>query len=170
MSITIDRESRHVDKSEWGDGPWQRESDKMQWIDEATGLDCLIVRVPWTGHLCGYVGVPETHPAFGLDYDKANELASINEDNYRLFNVHGGLTFAGACQEGAEEDGICHVPQPGRPDRVWWFGFDMAHLDDLMPASEARLSLWSHQRDVYRTVEYVQGECTHLASQLAAIR
>lgn len=57
-----------VDKSAWGDGPWQSEPDKMQWQDEATGFACLIVRDPM-GALCGYVGVPETHPAHGLSYD-----------------------------------------------------------------------------------------------------
>lgn len=57
-----------VDKSAWGDGPWQSEPDKMQWRDETTGLVCLIVRGP-LGALCGYVGVPEKHPAYGLSYD-----------------------------------------------------------------------------------------------------
>ena len=57
-----------VDKSQWGDGPWQSEPDKIQWQDAATGLPCLIVRGP-VGALCGYVGVPKTHPAYGLHYD-----------------------------------------------------------------------------------------------------
>lgn len=57
-----------IDKSQWGDGPWQSEPDKIQWQDEATGLPCLIVRGP-VGALCGYVGVPKTHPAYGLHYD-----------------------------------------------------------------------------------------------------
>lgn len=75
-------EYRTVDKSNWGNGPWQNEPDKCQWRDEATGLPCLIVRGP-SGALCGYVGVSEGHPAFGKDYD------SVAAD------VHGGLTFAG---------------------------------------------------------------------------
>lgn len=57
-----------VDKSEWGPGPWQSEPDKRQWQDETTGLPCLIVRGP-VGALCGYVGVPPDHPAYGLAYD-----------------------------------------------------------------------------------------------------
>lgn len=56
------------DKTAWGDGPWLNEPDKRQWQDEATGLSCLIVRGP-VGALCGYVGVPEGHPAYGLSYD-----------------------------------------------------------------------------------------------------
>lgn len=58
-------ENRDVDKTGWGPGPWNDEPDKRQWQDEATGLPCLIVRGP-VGALCGYVGVPPDHPAYGL--------------------------------------------------------------------------------------------------------
>lgn len=57
-----------IDKSGWGEGPWQSEPDKMQWQHEATRLPCLIVRGPM-GALCGYVGISEAHPAHGLSYD-----------------------------------------------------------------------------------------------------
>ena len=40
-------EYRTVDKSEWGPGPWQEEPDKAVWIDERTGLDCMIHRNRW---------------------------------------------------------------------------------------------------------------------------
>ena len=47
------------DKTNWPSrGPWDNEPDKAQWIDEASGYDCLIVR-GGGGALCGYVGVPE---------------------------------------------------------------------------------------------------------------
>jgi hypothetical protein len=173
--ITNDREYRYIDKSDWGDGPWQAEPDKRQWIDEATGLDCLLVRNHWSGHLCGYVGVPEGHPLFGLDYDTANDHAEPDEDGYRAFLVHGGLTFAGPCQEGGEESGICHIPAPGRPDRIHWFGFDAIHAWDLGPATEALLltELRHHRRSdpetVYRTAEYMQDQCAQLAAQINAV-
>lgn len=51
------------------EGPWTDEPDKAQWIDEATGLDCLIVR-NGMGTLCGYVGVDEDHPFFGVGYSQ----------------------------------------------------------------------------------------------------
>src|SRR5262249_25376638 len=124
--ITVERETRFVDKSAWGDGAWQTEPDKIQWTDEATGLPCLPVRKPRSGSWCGYVGVPEEHRMFGLSYDQASSLAA---DEY--LRVHGGLTFAGTCQEGAEDTGICHIPQPGQPDKVWWLGFDCAHAGDI---------------------------------------
>jgi hypothetical protein len=141
-----------IDKSAWPRGPWDDEPDKMQWLDEATGLPCLIVRGPLAGALCGYVGVPEGHPCFGVEYDAPG------------VDVHGGLTFAGPCDPDRAH-GICHVVEPGEPDGVWWLGFDCAHGGDLAPAFEAAL------RDVlgdeYRDLDYVRAECARLAAQLA---
>src|SRR4051812_44340660 len=109
------REYKTVDKSTWGPGDWQDEPDKVQWQDEATGLPCLIVRGP-SGALCGYVGVAEGHPLFAKEYSSAD------------VEVHGGLTFADFCQQTTNEARhVCHVPAPGEPDHVWWFGFDCAH-------------------------------------------
>lgn len=79
-------EYRTEDKSSWGDGPWQSEPDKKQWLDPETGLPCLIVRGPH-GALCGYVGVPRSHPYYGKHYD--HEDVSVE--------VHWGLTFANLC-------------------------------------------------------------------------
>lgn len=77
-------EYRTVDKSQWGNGPWQSEPDKKQWRDAETGFPCLIVRGP-SGALCGYVGVPRSHPAFEKDYNDVD------------VEVHWGLTFASKC-------------------------------------------------------------------------
>jgi hypothetical protein len=155
---TVLREFRTMDKAKWGDGPWQQEPDKVQWIDEATELDCLIVR-NHMGALCGYVGLPPQHPLHGVEYQDAPDL-----------DVHGGLTFSDHCQEGAEEDGICHIPAEGRPANVWWLGFDCAHCFDLSPATEARLPAHLRdQREVYRDRAYVEAECAKLAAQLKAV-
>jgi len=62
-------EYRTIDKSEWGEGPWQDEPDKVQWTDAATGLPCLMVRNHHAGHWCGYAGVALSHPAYGLSYE-----------------------------------------------------------------------------------------------------
>lgn len=80
------REYRTIDKAAWGRGPWDTEPDKAQWVDAATGLDCLIVRNRM-GTLCGYVGVPETHPWFKTSYNDVD------------VDVHGGLTFSDQCQD-----------------------------------------------------------------------
>lgn len=129
-------------------GPWHDEPDKAHWVDEATGLDCLIVR-NHLGALCGYVGVPPAHPWHGKDYD----------DVY--VDVHGGLTYADRCQED-EEHGICHLPEPGRPDDVWWLGFDCAHSGDLVPGV-GRVSPY----ETYRDLNYVRDEVAGLARQAA---
>lgn len=160
------KEYRTVDKSSWGPGEWQDEPDKMQWQDEATGLPCLIVRNgEVTGALCGYVGVPESHPYFEKGYDDVN------------VDVHGGLTFANFCRPREDEaQGICHTPAPGEPDHVWWLGFDCAHAGDLSPAMEARLRrtpfgatvYGGGWEETYKDVGYVKQQITQLAAQLAA--
>lgn len=95
-------------------------------------------------HFCGYVAVPEDSILYGLDYDdkipnsieatkaamvtynKRGVLALLSlalEYGYNqeqdatpllLFNVHGGITFAGKMRNTNE----------------WYFGFDCHHLDD----------------------------------------
>lgn len=156
-------EYRTVDKSAWGDGPWQHEPDKVQWRDAATGLPCLIVR-NLMGALCGYVGVPPGHPAHGKPFGDLN------------LDVHGGLTFADHCQPGPENEAICHIPEPGEPDTVYWLGFDAGHAFDFSPAMAADMKLcasdllhhWIFADEVYRDLAYMQAEVAGLAAQLAA--
>jgi len=157
------REWTNMDKAGWPEGPWMTEPDKEQWTDEATGLPCLIKR-NGSGALCGYVGVTEGHPWFAQDYD------------YVEADVHGGLTYADFCQEGDDGHTICHIVDPGEPDRVWWLGFDCAHCGDYLPAHDA-----GHQRmmnaffegysreETYRDRAYVKAECASLAAQAAKV-
>lgn len=142
-----------VDKREWERGPWDDEPDKMQWEDETTGLPCLIVRGP-SGALCGYVGVPEGHPWYQVEYDNLESWP----------DVHGGLTFSGECADSSDESRhICHVPGEGEPDHVWWLGFDCAHGGDLSPAHSKYYS--SSVGESYKGIGYVRSEVTHLAAQ-----
>lgn len=151
------REYRTIDKSDWGDGPWQQEPDKKQWQDAETGLPCLIVRGP-NGSLCGYVGVSDGHPAFEKNYDDVD------------VEVHGGLTFCDHCGPGDNEaSGICHVPPAGEPDHVWWLGFDCAHIWDFSPGRPLGFIRFSRD-ETYRDLAYVENECRSLARQLAAQR
>jgi hypothetical protein len=150
----------YINKSTWGDGPWQTEPDKVQFQDEATGLPCLLVRAPVTGGWCGYVGVAKGHPAFKKHYDKVKLPVG----------VHGGLTFSGFCAENDKEHGICHVPDPGEPDHVWWLGFDHAHAGDLTPAIMALLKSYGgggmREWETYRDLAYAKDQCALLALQL----
>ena len=156
-------------------GPWNDEPNKVQWVSRSTNLDCLIVRGPM-GALCGYVGVPKGHRLYGLDYD-VEPMTDLD--------VHGGLTYAASCQQ-ADADGICHVPQPGRPADVWWFGFDCGHYMDVVPGMlkydnplagaivdlsntlEHVLTPPERRESVatYRDIDYVKGQCTTLAKQI----
>lgn len=63
------RTYRHLPRAGWLPGPWLTEPDRVEWVDEATRLPCLVLRREGLGHLCGYVGVPPDHPAHGLNYD-----------------------------------------------------------------------------------------------------
>lgn len=158
-----------IDKSDWGDGPWQDEPDKIQWADEATGLPCLAVR-SHTGSWCGYAGVLEGHPWYQVDpFDIT-------------VSVHGGLNFATHCQENGEESrGICHIPGPGETDKIYWIGFDCGHAWDLKPGSDALLRsidpTWEERweaagrkyggfAEVYRDLAYVRAQCRDLAAQI----
>ena len=186
----------YMDRSDWPRGEWTSEPDKMQWQDEATGLPCLIVRNQ-SGALCGYVGVAEGHPFFGLEYSdcslpeakphgitedaeisqwwaerKAKRLV-CNERGYcdhtpeSILEAHGGITFSDFCRPYGDdgERGICHVPDAGEPERVYWFGFDCAHSWDVIPTMQGH---GYGNEGWYKPVSYVQAECQKLAEQLAA--
>lgn len=159
--------------------PWKNEPDDA--VFEAHGLKCQIRRVSWSGHLCGYVGLPESHPWFGkqygdsvkasrelierpIDIDKVGAInvlcASTKGDDIAeacdivlLVDVHGGLTYS--AEGGGELSGL------------WVFGFDCAHSGDLCPVTAEKYG--SSVADVYRDFEYVKRETESLARQLAAV-
>jgi hypothetical protein len=122
------------------------------------------------GALCGYVGVPKSHPLFEKGYDEAESVGN--------FSVHGGLTFAGHCQAGPEGQTICHLVDPGEDDNVWWLGFDCSHAGDVSPKHDSDMKRLL--RDVtdrssgmygetYKDVPYVEAECRSLAEQLKSL-
>jgi hypothetical protein len=153
-----------IDKSGWPRGEWDHEPDKVQWIDEATGLDCLAVRQPRLGHWCGYVGLPPGHGCHGEDEGTVCVAGDGGPDHP---DVHGGLTYASACQEGDDESsGICHVPAPGRPADVWWLGFDCAHSGDFSPGA-FRVDGSPYDHGTYCDLGYVRWQVKRLAGQLA---
>lgn len=83
-------EYRTIDKSAWRDGPWHHEPDKRQWQDPVTGLFCLVLRNQVLRNLCGYVGVPPDHPAYGLDYNGITDAeAQANKAAFRRWAAAG---------------------------------------------------------------------------------
>lgn len=115
-----------VDRTGWKPGPWDSEPDRAQWTH--AGFACLMVRHPHHGYLCSYVGVDRAHPLYGKHplHGEADELFA-NLDPAR------DLNYGDYC-----DDVICHVPEPGMPDDVWWLGMDFGHAFDQAPGQEAR--------------------------------
>lgn len=134
----------------WGRGPWSHEPDKTQWKDPASGLVCLAVRNPFLGFLCGYAGLPESHPYYRRRYIKLPSL-----------EVHFGLSFSDFSSGG--ENGVGHHAEPGDPEKLWWLGFDCGHYRDKIPGFSR---LTRGLGDTYRTLAYVHKECARLAAQL----
>jgi hypothetical protein len=132
-----------VNRDGWPKGEWDNEPDRVDFIH--AGFSCFILRNP-LGAWCGYVGVPNTHPAYEKSYDDID------------VNVHGGLTYAEKCS-GA----ICHIPQAGMPDDVWWLGFDTAHSGDNPPSMRI---FKFNPNGTYKDMNYVINETKQLADQL----
>lgn len=142
----------YEDKSDWRRGPWDNEPDKRQWQDVATGYPCLIVR-GGSGALCGYVGVPKGHPLHGVEHEDLPNLDGPYGVNYSAPGYPDG------------EGGVCHVPDPGEPDDVWWLGFDCAHGTDETPAIDTTGWATVYPR-AYRDVAFVTKGVTELAADL----
>jgi hypothetical protein len=142
-----------VDRSGWPDGPWMQEPDRLQWRTSA-GLPGLVVR-NWKGVWCGYAAVTHEHLCYGRHYDEPD------------ISVHGGLTYSDRCME---EGPVCHIPEPGESDDVWWLGFDCGHGYDFVPRYSAEYSSTSlvYGGD-YRDLAYVQAEVESLARQLQSL-
>jgi len=159
-----------MDRSGWSSGLWDTEPDKVQWVDTTTGLDCLLVRNR-RGTLCGHVGVGPGHPWHGAKYGYGHSIGpKVDADCERycdhnpdaLVKVHGGLTYSDRGQPSDNPaEGICHVPEPGRPEDVWWFGFDCAHAGDPVPGLRSCGGR-------YWTLDMVADEVRSLARQLAS--
>jgi hypothetical protein len=127
--------------------PWETEPNNAEWEDKVTGYKCRITRHGDLGHLCGYVGIPKTHPLYGKHY---------SDDETSGIRAHGGLTYADSDEDWG--------------GGLWWFGFDCSHSGDLSPwllivlAEKNRFDFGRHE--TYRTWEYVENEVRELVRQL----
>lgn len=135
------------------DGPWKKEPNRIEF--EHMGLPCLMIRHAGLLHWCGYVGIPKTHKYYGKGYSEIPDM-----------DVHGGLTYAEKCH-----GHICHITKDN--DDLWWFGFDCAHHQDLIPYMQKheneipRIAKSLYNLDsIYRNASYVISEARSLAEQL----
>lgn len=106
-------------RSQLPEGPWMAEPDRQEF--KAYGFNCLVARAYGTFALCGYVGIPKSHPLYGATFNELDEI-----------DVHGGLTHSEKCVEH-----ICHLSE--NEEDLWWLGFDCAHTFDLCPGVMAFL-------------------------------
>lgn len=148
------------------------------------------------GHRCGYVAVKPSHPLFGIHYNqdiKSPELlqeiksSTIGKKGIidifcwdgektmliLLINVHGGLTYS--------KLGYKTNYPTIQFDKVWWFGFDCAHLGDakdneklkkVFPEKYKLLNDYDclNSSGTIRTLNYVENECLNMIQQLECIK
>lgn len=147
-------------KDEWPEGEWTFEPDHVRWTDAVTGFACMVNRID-LGSLCGYVGIPDGHPLYGLAYDECRVSCGESWCEHTIdarIDVHGGVTWTG--------------PDPTRTDTtLWWIGFDTAHAYDLVPGMLALSHLhFHHEGDTYRDIDAVIKEVQMLAMQILALQ
>lgn len=114
---------------------------------EVSGYKCKIIFNDDLGMMkwfCGYVAIPNSHPAAGKDYDSID------------VRVHGGLTFS---KKGGED--------PRWPDKnLYWVGFDCAHGGDY---TGSMFGFGNDESLKHWTLEAVKAETEQLAAQLKAM-
>ena len=137
----------------FGPGPWIDEPDREEF--RSHDLPCIIRRHKELGFLCGYVAVPPGHPLHGVSYQDAYQLVRLR--------AHGDVNYSKPCDED-----VCHVPAPGEPDDVWWFGFHCGYGWDYIPAHGPWLKR-EPDLESYRDINYVRVAVEMLAIQLAAV-
>lgn len=121
----------------YGDGPWLDEPDACKWI--AYGYPCEVLRELESGHLCGYVTVPDGHPWFG----RGDEDLDVE--------THHGITYSAASPAG------------------WTLGFDCAHYGDMMPGVIKLVGRSPRANEVYADFAWVSNETERLAEQAARV-
>lgn len=163
------------DKSNWPDGPWKDEPDRLEWIDEESGYTCLILRnLRFGGTLCGYVELPRGHPYYDKNF-------SCPEKDTPEIEVHGGVTYHGTLSNIEKNDKM-------------YVGFDCCHYLDYSPYEHTKLFFeclkkrnpkgqyfldefkkdnpFFFEKDrrelgwIYKNINYVKEECARLAKQL----
>lgn len=155
-----------IDRSGWPRGPWDNEPDFKRWIDGPTGFDCAIKRIVARGHLCGYVGISPDHPWFKVGSADGCTLPKCTQcgltpckETYcehspsSLLDVHGGVTYS---DDSYGDD----------PAGLWWFGFDCAHLGDLIPEEYPLPRPYTDYECDYKNMAFVKAEVKKLAKQL----
>lgn len=149
-----------IDKSSWGDGPWQSEPDSLLWKDPVTSRACAILRHAEAGHLCGYVKISDD-----------DDLVLGDE-----FEVHFGITFTGTldrlppglwtgfdCGHFTDFMPGMAARMKGLPLMGSWAKFMKTLFGDDAAAAKHHPLFYE---TIYRDLAYVQEQVTSLAAQI----
>jgi len=167
--------------------PWKSEPDYANWIDEATGYNCVIIREEHDA-LCAYVCIERPHPFYGRDFHgKPGRNTPPAEDenavraSFQAIDVHGGITYCEPFIPGTIPGVVVNIAS-------WYIGFNCSHYNDYVPSyleimelippdddltaediEELRQSILNNPtpESAYRTFSYVEEQCRKLAQQLA---
>lgn len=134
------------------DQPWLTEPNYAHWVNEQTGLQCILSRHPNALFWAGYVGVDANNPLYQKDYCTV-EIGSMW--------VHKGLTNSSF---GLPHMWDCQDVQMLEDKGLWYFGFDAGHLFDYQPhRADSRPPM---SCETYRTYEYMRENCNALALKI----
>ena len=92
-------------------------------------------------HWCGYVGLSKGHQYYGKNY---NDIP---------ITVYGGLTYSG------------YWDNSNNRDKLWFIGFDCAHLDDLGIVNLNDLQ-FNFSKKTYKDLNFVIKEIKLMIDQL----
>lgn len=161
----------------WGDGRWQREQDQLAWQESRTQLHCAMLRDPFLGSWCGYVGVSPDHPLHGKPIThRLVPSKEILEESRQLGRDLGGLELLSFWFSDDQETIPLALLLPAHgsltyagPDEQdwWWFGFDCCHGGDWYPIQKTLPIV--RAKGAYRDQDYVQGIVTRLAWAIDAL-
>jgi hypothetical protein len=158
----------YIDKSSWPIGPWLLEPDKVLWIDENTGYECLIKRIEELTHLCSYVGITKDHPLYNCSLFQF-KTDSVLKDYFNT--IHGGITMTYPGKEFDDEPGPNNqigrkfIKDMQNPNDIFWIGIDFIHKDDVIP-KVSQSSVENNGERIYKDIEYVKSETEKLAKLL----
>lgn len=157
------------------------------------GYECIVIMTD-RGHRCGYVGIPKTHPLYGVDYSQKTEVLRCFKEKIETEDVEFGnrgiiplLLHSWSDEKdnfmapdivfnvhgGITFSGEGRAGFPLMMKNVWWYGFDCAHAGDAPdldrikdPSLREIMERHPIESDVIRTLEYCIEECERLADQL----
>lgn len=97
-----------------GDDEVRKNSIEKEWITDA-GFPAVVVMTHW-GHRCGYVGLSNGHPLYGIEYYNPIPDAPIGCNKMvEMFPVFGGVTYTGKGEHA------------GLSEHFWWVGFSLEY-------------------------------------------